>query len=235
MKIAGIVGGLGPESTIAYYRMLHEAYRARGPGRGDAPVVIDSLDVRTLFAFLEAKDLEGLARYFASSVERLARAGAAAAAVSSNTPHVVFDELRRLSPIPLVSIVEAAAEAAEKRSLRRLGLFGTRFTMEGTFYPDVFNRRALTLVLPAPGERALIHGVYVTELLRNVFREESRARLLAIAETLHTRDGIDAVILGGTELPLLLPEASYGGLPFLDTARIQVEALADLLWPPGAD
>ena len=234
MKTAGIVGGLGPGSTPVYRRRLLEEFRRRRPGRGDAPIVVDSLDVPTLFAFLEAQDLAGLARYFASSLERLARAGAAAGAVASNTPHVVFDEIRRLSPIPLVSIVEAARDAALARGFARLGLFGTRFTMEGRFYPDVFAPSSLTLVLPPPEERGVVHAVYVHELLENVFREESKERLLAIAHGMRERDGIEALILGGTELPLLLADASYGGLPVLDTARIHVEALADLLWPRGS-
>ena len=233
MKIAGIVGGLGPGSTVVYYKLLLEAFRSRRPGHGDAPILIDSLDVQTLFSFVQKNDLAGLARYLVSSVERLARGGATAGIVASNTPHIVFDEIRRLSPIPLVSIVEAAAAAAEERGLRRLGLFGTRFTMEGTFYPAVFGPRGLTLVVPSPDERAVVHGIYVNELLENVFREESRERLLAIAREMRARDGIEAVILGGTELPLLLTDPSYDGLPFFDTARIHVEAFADVLWPRG--
>jgi aspartate racemase len=214
-----------------YRRLLGAEFGRRRPGRGDAPVVVDELDVPTLFGFIEKRDLRGLARHFADSVERLARAGAAAAVVASNTPHVAFDAIRRLSPIPLLSIVETAADAAEARGLRRLGLFGTRFTMDGRFYPDVFGPRGLALVVPSPGERAVVHDVYVNELLENVLREESRERLLAIARGMRARDGIEALVLGGTELPLLLSESSYGGLPVLDTARIHVEAFADLLWP----
>ena len=176
MKIAGIVGGLGPGSTPVYRRLLREEFGRRRPGRGDAPIVVDELDVPTLFGFIEADDLAGLARYFADSVERLARSGAAAAVVASNTPHVAFDAIRRLSPIPLVSILETAADAAQARGLRRLGLFGTRFTTEGAFYPDVFGRRGLTLVVPSADERAVVHGVYVNELLENVFaRNRGRA------------------------------------------------------------
>lgn len=231
MESAGIVAGIGPESTIAYYRFLFAAYRRRR-GEGRSPhLVLDSIDVDRLLAFVAAGERAALVDYLLESLGRLARAGADAGLLAANTPHLVFDEVRAASPIPLVSIVEAARDEARSRGLARLGLFGTRFTMEADFFPEVFRASALTIVVPRAEERALVHEIYTGELLKSVYREDSRARLLALADVLRERDGIDGLVLGGTELPLLLTVDSHRGLPLLDTTRIHVEALANLLWP----
>ena len=228
-KVAGIVGGIAPESTIVYYRLLLTAFRKRRGASSAPTIVLDSIDVDRLLA-LAARDLGALRDYLAPEIARLARAGADAAILAANTPHLVFDELRASSPIPLVSIVEATRDAAKARGLRRLGLLGTRFTMEASFYPDVFRRAGLTIVLPEPAEREVVHAAYVGELVKAVFRDETRARILAVIDAFRTRNGIDGVILGGTELPLLLTGEAHDGLPLLDTTRIHVEAFADALW-----
>lgn len=142
------------------------------------------------------------------------RAHAEVALVAANTPHMVFDELQRRSPIPLVSIVEATCAEVAARGLRKPALFGTRFTMQSHFYPDDFVR-------PSAEEQDVIHGIYFGELVKGIFRDESRARLLAIIDAMLARHGIDGVILGGTELPLILHEAP---VPLLDTTRIHVAA-----------
>jgi aspartate racemase len=143
------------------------------------------------------------------------------ALLASNTPHLVFKALAERSPIPLLSIVEATC--AQAKGLQRVGLFGTRFTMEGAFYPEVFTREGITLVTPEPEERATIHQVYMGELVLGVYRPETRERLLAIARRLQRECGIEALILGGTELPLILTEPVYEGLRMLDTTAIHVE------------
>jgi aspartate racemase len=141
-------------------------------------------------------------------------AGAEIAIIAANTPHMVFDELQRRSPVPLVSIVEATCAEVAARGLRKPALFGTRFTMQASFYPEAFVR-------PTPEEQDVIHAIYFGELANGIFRDESRARLVAIVDAMRERDGIDSVILGGTELPLILHEAS---VPLLDTTRIHVAA-----------
>ncbi|HEY2015782.1 MAG TPA: amino acid racemase, partial [Bryobacteraceae bacterium] len=153
-----------------------------------------------------------------------AAAGADFGLLASNTPHLVFDEIERQSPLPLVSIVQAACDEAKTRGLKRLGLFGTRFTMQGRAYPDVFSKEGIVLVVPDPGEQSYIHDKYLGELAKGIFLDETRRRLLAIADALRERDGIDGLILGGTELPLILKEPAYQGIPFLDTTRIHVDA-----------
>lgn len=229
MKTLGIVGGIGPESTIEYYRFILEGYRARVPD-GSAPhLVIDSLDVNRGIAMLDANDLDGLTNYICASVDRLARAGAQIALIAANTPHLVFDEVARHAGIPMLSIVEAACDHARDLGLKRLGLLGTGFTMRARFYPETFARAGLELVAPGEAERAFIHEKYIGELLKNQFLPETREALLAIMQRMQKEDRIDAVVLAGTELPLLLRGAEPANLSFLDTTMIHVKAALDAI------
>ncbi|HEU0076278.1 MAG TPA: amino acid racemase, partial [Longimicrobiaceae bacterium] len=147
------------------------------------------------------------------------------AAMTANTPHIVFDELAGRSPVPLVSIVEVCADEARRRGLGRLALLGTRFTMEAPFYPEVCARRGIAVVSPGDGDRAWIHARYVGELLRGELRDETRERFTALVGRLREEEGIDGVILGGTELPLLLPGAAVADVPALDTTALHVAAI----------
>jgi aspartate racemase len=231
MKTIGIIGGLGPESTIEYYRFLLAAYRERRPDGSSPSIIINSLDVQRGIALLNANQLAELADYIAVAVERLARAGADFALIAANTPHIVFDAVLRRSPIPLISIVEAACDEAQRLGLTRLALLGTRFTMEGRFYPDVFARAGIELVVPSKEEQAFIHDKYINELLDNILLPATRDGLFAIVVKLKERERIQGVILAGTELPLILREvADQAAIPFLDTTRIHVDrAVTELL------
>ena len=229
MKTLGIVGGIGPESTIEYYRFILEGYRKRLGDRSAPHIVIDSIDVNRAIAMLDVDDLAGVAGYLAASVQRLVRAGAEVGLMAANTAHIVFDAVQARSPIPLISIVQAACDHAKESGLRRLALLGTGFTMRARFYPDVFARAGLELVTPAETERSLIHEKYIDELLKNHFLPETRESILSIVNRLRAEERVEAVVLAGTELPLLLRGAEPPGLPFLDTTLIHVErAVAEL-------
>ena len=224
MKTLGIVGGIGPESTIEYYRSLVAAYRARKQDGSYPHVIINSIDMKRLVDLITVNELAEVSELLAGEVRTLERAGANFGLLAANTPHIVFDELRRRSPIPLISIVEATREAAKALGLKRIGLFGTRFTMRAGFYRDAFSEAGMTLVVPDEGEQDYIHEKYMGELVPGVFLPETRARLLSIADRMIEREGIEGLILGGTELPLILRDETHGGIPFLDTTRIHVNA-----------
>jgi aspartate racemase len=228
MKTAGMIGGVGPESTIDYYRLIIARYRARKPDSGNPHIVINSLDLDKGIAMLDAERLDDLADYLASSVETLVRAGADFGFIAANTPHLVFDELQRRSAIPLLSIVRATAARATAVGLKKVGLFGTGFTMRASFYPDEFHRAGIALVTPTESERDFIHQKYIGELLKNQFLPESRDAILQIAHRMKAEDGVQAVVLAGTELPLLLRD-SGGDIDWLDTTVIHVEAVVDEL------
>jgi aspartate racemase len=171
--------------------------------------------------------LAELADYLVSEIERLARAGAECGLVAANTPHIVFDEVHRRSPIPLLSIVEATCDEAKTLGLTKLGLFGARFTMQARFYPDVFSREGIALAVPDQHDQAYIHHIYLNELVKGIVRSETRERLFAIVDRLKERDGIQGLILGGTELSLILRDSTVRGIPVLDTTRIHAKKIVD--------
>jgi len=172
MTRVGIIGGLGPESTVDYYRRILEAWQQHNATTAPA-IIIDSLDVRRALDLVET-DRPALTEYLLESLHRLARADADFAVMTANTPHIVFDDLSARSPIPLVSIVDACAEEARRLGLRRLALLGTRFTMEGSFYPDVFARYGVSVLAPNAANRGWVHERYMGELLKGEFLEETR-------------------------------------------------------------
>jgi len=223
MAIVGLVGGLGPESTIDYYRRILEVWAKQEPASAPS-IVIDSLDVQHALR-LVGTDRPALVEYLLTSIRRLAGAGVDFVAMTANTPHLVFDELASRSPVPLLSIVEVCAEEARQRRLRRLALLGTRFTMDGPFYPDVCARYGIGVVLPGGTERAWVHERYIDELLTGTFSDETRQQFEALVGRLRDDERIDGVILGGTELPLLLTTPTIAGVPALDTTALHVAAI----------
>jgi aspartate racemase len=222
--LLGIIGGIGPESTIEYYRQILALYRQRRPDGNSPPLIINSINNPAMLALAARGAEDELTDLLLREIERLRGAGATFGLLAANTPHLVFDRLAARSPIPLLSIVEATCAAAQAQGLRRVGLFGTRFTMQGTFYPRVFEREGVELVLPSPPEQEFIHDRYMNELLANQFLPATRERMFEIAERMRVEEGIAGLILGGTELPLLLSDTSGRGMAFLDTTRIHVES-----------
>ena len=229
MKTAGLIGGIGPDSTVEYYRSIIRAYRETRNDSSYPRLLVNSIDMKVLLELVGEDRLDELAAFLADEIAALVRAGADFAALAANTPHIVFPELVRRSPIPLVSIVEAACATAKARGYRRVGLFGTRFTMQASFYPEVFGPAGVSIVPPSSDEQALIHEIYVGELLNGSFRGESALRMRAIAGRLKARERVDCVVLAGTELPLLLPEPEYDGVPMLDTTKEHVARIVQLL------
>ena len=227
MASVGIVGGLGPESTVDYYRRILAAWEKEDPSSAPS-LVIDSLDVQRALK-LVAADRQALAGYFLESLQRLAGAGVDFAVLTANTAHIVFDDLSARSPVPLLSIVETCAAEARRRGLRRVALLGTRFTMEATFYPEVCARSGVDVVTPTADERARVHERYIGELLKGDFREETRQEFVSLVERLRRDERIEGVVLGGTELPLLLRDASIAGVPVLDTTGLHVAAIVQRL------
>jgi aspartate racemase len=227
MKTLGIIGGLGPESTLNYYQRIIALFRERTGDRHYPEFVVVSVDLRKGLDFMDANDLSGMANYLLEGIDKLARAGSDFGIISANTPHIVFDEVASQSPIPLISIVEATRAAAKARELKRLALFGTRYTMQASFYPKVFSREGIELLVPEPNDQNWIHDKYFSELVPGIFLPETRAGLIAIVDRIKAKSDIDGVILAGTELPLILCDPHHNGIPFLDTTKIHVKTAVD--------
>ena len=230
MKRIGLIGGIGPESTVDYYKRLMAATAHLGPARPD--IVIYGANLDQAFEIMNSGDDDRLVAWLVEKLYALEAGGAELAAITANTAHVVFDRVKELSPIPLRSIVEATREAAAGMGAQRLALLGTGFTMASDFYARCFRPAGMEIVVPDPAEQALIHRRLMTEIELGIFKDSTRAELLGIVERMHRATAVDAVILGCTELPLILhgeayPVAAAGeSLPFLNTTAIHV---ADLL------
>jgi aspartate racemase len=232
MKILGIIGGIAPESTIVYYKAIIADYRAsRGDGSYPA-LIINSIDLKNMIELVTNDRRAELVAHLLNEIGRLADAKADLALIASNTPHLVFDEVRAASPLPLLSIIECARDEAQARGCKRVGLFGTKFTMRADFYPRVFSPIGIEVVTPEPEDQEYIHEKYMGELINGVILPATREGLLNVVRRLHARSGIEALILGGTELPLILTSETAAGVPLLDTTRIHVaRAVAELLRP----
>jgi aspartate racemase len=227
MKTLGMIGGVGPESTIDYYKNIIAMYRERKRDGSYPQFVINSVNLKTGLDFLEVNNLAGMAEFLLKEIEKLPRASAEFGIIAANTPHIVFDDVAPRSPIPLVSIVEATCEFAKARGFKGLALFGTRYTMQADFYQKVFSRAGIDLVVPDPKEQDYIHDKYFNELVVGKFLPETRAGLLAIVDRMKSEIDIDGVILAGTEIPLILRGETHNGVALLDTGKIHCQAAVD--------
>jgi aspartate racemase len=228
-RILGIVGGTGPESTIDYYRSIVATWRRRRPDGTFPRVTIVSVDGGTVIRLLGEGDFKAVGKAFGAALGELAAAGCGRALIASNGGHLAFDHIHPPSPIPLIHIVEAARDAAVAAGHRRLGLLGVRFVVQAPLYPANFDPVGIQIVRPTTDEMDIVHAIYLGELLEGVFRDESRERLVSVIAAMRDRDGIDGLILGGTELALILTEPAYAGVPILNTAQIHVDAAVDWL------
>src|SRR6202158_2692543 len=188
VKTLGMIGGVGPESTIDYYKNIIAMYRERKRDGSYPQFVINSIDLKKGIDFMNANDLPAMAGFLLEEIMKLARAGADFGLIAANTPHIVFDDVAPKSPIPLISIVEATCAHAKARKLKRLALFGTSYTMQADFYQKVFARDGIELVVPESKDQDYIHEKYFSELVPGNFLPETRAGLLAIVDRMRSEE-----------------------------------------------
>lgn len=220
MKI-GMIGGIGPESTVDYYQRIIRLYQKNISAEHYPEIVINSINMTAMLRMVSDKDWDGLTGMLADAVNSLYKAGAEFAFMASNTPHIVFEQVRRESPIPLVSIVEAARREADRLALKKVGLLGTLFTMQSSYYQAEFDKSGIAVAVPNEQEQHYIHQKLFSEIEHGIFLEGTRDGLLRIVKRLINDASIDGVILGCTELLLILTRDEYG-IPFLNTTEIHV-------------
>jgi len=225
MATVGIIGGIGPESTIEYYKHIISLYREARKDDSYPSIIINSINLARLRDLISDHRLEEAAHYLSAEIERLARADATFGIIGANTPHIVFDEVAAASTIPLISIVEETCKHTKRLGLGRVGLFATTFTMRARLYEKVFDKAAITIVAPGADDQNYIHEKYMTELVHGVVLDETKEALLAVVSKLKAEQKIEGVILGGTELSLILKEGDDAEIPILDTTRIHAESV----------
>lgn len=221
MKKLGLIGGVGPESTIPYYRGIIYGVQKELNNPFFPPLVIESLSSFEVIRMSSQKDREGLTKYLLKGIQNLAAAGAEVGALACNTGHMVFNELQKQSPIPLVSIVETACTEAKRQGLKKIGLLGTAATMEDNYFKIPFEKAGIEIKIPKQTERDYIADHILSELELGIVKEETVNHFV---EEMSKIQNIDAVILGCTELPLIF-EGRNLSIPSLDTMQLHIQAL----------
>jgi len=221
MKKIGIIGGLGPEPTIEYYKIITSYFQEQD--EGCPRIIIYSMDVDELADLFEEDKHREIVAVLEEGLLALNGAGADFGLIAANTPHIVFDDLKRISPLPLLSIVDETASAVRSRGLEKVGLLGTKFTMQSDLYQRPLEPHGIEVFVPEKNEQEYVQDKIYNELARGVFDQETREGLLGVVEGLIERNGIEGLILGCTELPLILEKDEFG-IPFLNTTRIHAEA-----------
>jgi aspartate racemase len=224
MKRIGIIGGIGPESTLDYYKRIIGAFQDRQSPSVYPEIIVYSASLTDLMQILEARDWGNLTNWLVERVEALQRAGAEFVVIGSNTPHIVFEDVRSRSPIPMLSIIEETCKKAQGLGLKKLGLMGTKFTMQSDFFLKSFHNRGMSVIVPGKVDQQLIHDRLFSEIELGIIKDSTREELLSVVKRMIDKDHIDSIILGCTELPLILDRDEYG-IPFLNTTAIHVESI----------
>jgi aspartate racemase len=221
-KRIGILGGMSPESTVEYYRYITHEYTERFGDYGYPEIVIYSVTFQDYVDWPERGRWDLVARGLGDAAQRLERAGADFIVLATNTMHLVLDEVQAAVGIPMLSMLDAVAEAILKRGMSRVGLLGTQFTMEKPFYRDALAQEGVDVLVPDARDRAYVNRVIYEELVNGQIRDASRAGMTAVIRQL-TANGAEGVVLGCTEIPLLVSEAQ-AGVPLFDSSQIHAEA-----------
>ncbi len=229
MKTIGILGGLGPEATVDYYKEIIKGFNRINNGTLDYPeIVVYSVTMSKFIGYLEKGDYSQAVDYLVGCINRMQLAGAQFGVISANTPHLLFDSIRSRVSLPLISIVEVCVRRAGELGLKHCALLGTRFTMKNDFYAKIFSQYGIEIVVPDDDQIDFINTKLFTELELGIYTDETKQAILDVVKSMQSFHHIDSVILGCTEFPILFTEAVYLGIPFLNTTQIHVDAILEL-------
>ncbi len=226
MKKIGLIGGLGPEATLLYYKGIIAAFKDSYETTGFPTMSIESVNIREIFNLASAGKFDEAAEILVVAANRLRASGADFGAICSNSPHRHFDKIAPRTELPLISIVEATRRKAESLGLKKICLLGTKFTMSGEFYPKVFDSAGIELVVPTEDEQSYMQNKIFSELEIGLIKDKTRAEFLKIARRIEKESETEGVILGCTELPLIMSGEDFSGA-CLDTTQIHIDEIVE--------
>jgi len=226
-RTIGMIGGIAPASTVDYYQRIISRFQERTGQREYPSIIINSINMTHMMNLIANDHLDELIDYLSEEIFVLEKAGAKVIFLASNTPHIVYEPLVKRVKTKMVSIVDSTISYAQSKGLRRLGLFGTISTMEGDFFLNGFEAAGMEIITPMPDERKYIHKIYMEELARGRFMPETKNHLLTIANRMYNEGQIDSLILGGTELPLILKSSDMEDIELINTTKVHVERILD--------
>ncbi|MDF2499640.1 MAG: aspartate racemase [Anaerosporomusa subterranea] len=224
MKKVGLVGGIGPASTLDYYKGIIDGYRVKTAGDNYPQMIIDSLNLAEMYSYVSNKQWDEFTNRLLDSIKNLAAGGAEFAVMAANTAHLVFDEVNSQSPLPLISIVDETCKYAQSKKCKSVVIFGTSFTMSSELYSNAFAKYGIDAFVPTEDEQKAIHNIIFPNLQEGIVLPEDKRTMLQIANRILSEKNADALILGCTELPLIIQENDLGTL-ILDTTQIHIDAI----------
>ena len=229
MKKVGIIGGLGPEATMDYYKEIISGFNnINTTAMLDYPeIIIYSVNMSKFIGYLQDENYFKASLYISNCINKLEIAGVDFAVISANTPHLLFDNIKASCNVPLISIVESCALEARELKLKRCGLLGTGFTMKNDFYEKVFQNYSIEIIAPDETQIEKINYRLFNELELGIFKKETEKEILDIVNIMKENHQIDSIILGCTEFPLMFKKEEYLGIPFLNTTKIHVNAIIE--------
>lgn len=225
MKKLGLIGGVGPESTIKYYRLIIEYFQKELKTNNYPEFLIESINMTEMLSYAFNNELEKLADFLSQRINMLEKAGADFIALASNTPHIVIDDLKRRVQIPIISIVDETCKAIQKKRIKKVALLGTKSTMTAGFYQEKAAQFGIEVFIPENETLGIIHERYMNELVFNRINPETKILLIKIANQLKDKNSIEGLILGGTELSLILEQSDLKDLHLFDTTKIHAYSL----------
>ncbi|HUT81493.1 MAG TPA: amino acid racemase [Candidatus Bathyarchaeia archaeon] len=223
MKKIGIIGGLSAQSTIEYYRIIVEEYNKIKGGVSSPELIIDSLDLQKISEFMINDDWDKILEELVESAIRLIFGKAEIIILATNTPHKVFDKLVPRVAVPMISIMDATTESIVEKQLKKVALLGTRFTMQSTFYQAALNKYNIEVIVPSEDDQKTIDEVIWSELTHHIISYGSKIKYLQVIERLK-QQGAEGVILGCTEIPLLINQEDCD-IPVFDTTYLHSMAV----------
>jgi len=225
LKTIGIIGGIGPESTIDYYKKLIYSYRKIITDGSYPHIIVNSIDMNRMLELINKKEYRTLIDEITHEIANLKAARADFAVMASNTPHVVFNEINNKSSLPLISIVDSCIKYIEKLGIKKVTLWGTKTTMNGGFYKTAANKYGIDVIIPNKQQQDFIHDKYFGELVQGIFKEETLKGYIEIANQIELSNNIEGIILGGTELPLLIKQDNFSSITLFDTTSLHVDSI----------
>ena len=224
MKKIGLVGGTGPESTLMYYKELNTRIDRMTGGTAMPDIAVESVNFRRAWEYVAAGQYDLLADYLAEKVNSLRLGGAEIISLTAGTMHIVLDELLEKTQVPLVSIPQAVCREAQRRGYRKVGLLGTIFTMEKEYMKTDFRKAGIEVIIPEKADRELVARRILEELENGIVKESTLTEFQEIIRKMKEQEGIEAVVLGCTELPMILNEGN-SPVAVLDSVEIHIQEL----------
>ncbi|RLG47896.1 MAG: aspartate racemase [Thermoproteota archaeon] len=226
MKVIGLIGGMSWESTLEYYKIINELVKERLGGLHSAKILLYSVDFEEISELQHKGEWERLTEVMIDIAKRLEKAGAEFLLICTNTMHKMADDIQERISIPLLNIVDVTAQRIKELGLRKVGLLGTKFTMEDDFYKGrLAKKHGINVLIPDKEERQVVHDIIYKELCLGIIKQSSREKIMKIIDNL-VKKGAEGIILGCTELPLIIRQEDCE-VPLLDTTRIHAEAAVE--------